>query len=188
MDNRDLQAIFDVSRRYRGKGHVSIVELGSGTSTLILASVLPTLLEDAYVTSIEGEETYARHAQEMLRQHKLDRYANVSWVPYSLSDDRVWFSKPELEQILCEKRVDILIVDAPPGSLQPRARQPAIPFFLPFLDESSVVMLHDASRPDESLIAKEWRRFFRACYQITTPRGFAVFLKRAKVTFVHQCA
>jgi predicted O-methyltransferase YrrM len=175
MDNRDLEAIFDVARRYQGKGHVRIVELGSGTSTLILASVFPTLLEDPQIISVEGEETYARHAQEMLRQHKLDRYANVSWVPYALSDGRVWFSKPELEQMLCEKRVDILIVDAPPGSRQPRARQPAIPFFLPFLDEGSVVMLHDALRPDESRIAKEWKRFFRVCYQIATPRGFAVF-------------
>lgn len=180
MDNRDLEAIFDVARRYQGKGHAHIVELGSGISTVILARVLPNLLEDSQITSIEGDETYARHAQEMLRQHKLDRYANVSWVPYAPSDGPVWFSKPELEQVLCEKRVDILIVDAPPGSLQPRARQPAIPFFLQFLDEGSVVMLHDALRPDESRIAKEWKRFFRVCYQIATPRGFAVFEQPCK--------
>ena len=178
MGNRDLQAIFGVARRYQAKDHVNIVELGSGTSTIVLASVLPTLLEDPYVTSIEGEETYARHAQQMLRQYKLDRYASVCWVPYSVENDRVWFSRPALEQTLCEKRVDILIVDAPPGSLQPQARQPAIPFFLPFLDESSVVMLHDASRLEESLIAKEWKRFFRVYYQIPTPQGFAVFEKR----------
>jgi hypothetical protein len=178
MDNHDIEAIFDVARRYQGKGRVSIVELGSGTSTLVLASVLPRLLEDIHVTSIEGEESYARYAQQMLRQYKLDRYASVSWVPYSVENDRVWFSKRQLEQIVCEQRVDILIVDAPPVSLQPRARQPAIPFFLPFLDESSVVMLHDASRLDESLIAQEWKRFFRVCYQIPTPQGFAVFEKR----------
>jgi hypothetical protein len=175
MDNRDLQAIFDVVCRSQGKGHVSIVELGSGASTLILASVLPRVVENPYITAVEGEEAYARQTQEMLRQHKLDRYANVSWVPYALSDDRIWFSKPELEQVMFEKRVDVLIVDAPPGSLQPRARQPAIPFFLPYFKESSVVMLHDSSRPDESLIAKEWKRYFRVCYEITTPRGLAVF-------------
>jgi predicted O-methyltransferase YrrM len=175
MDHHDFEAIFDVAHHYQGTGHVSIVELGSGVSTLVLASVLPRVLEDLYITSVDGKESYARDAQEMLRQHKLDRYAEVSWVPYAVSDDYTWFSKPELEQVLSEKRVDILIVDAPPGASTPRARQPAIPFFLPYLKPRSIVMLHDVSRPDESLIAKQWKRYFRICYQIKTPRRFAVF-------------
>jgi len=175
MDDRDFEAIFDVARHYQATGRVSIVELGSGVSTLILASVLPRVLEDLDITSVDGEESYARHAQEMLRQHALDQYAKVSWVPYALSDDYAWFSKPKLGQVLSEKRVDILIVDAPPGASHPRARQPAIPFFLPYLKSRSIVMLHDVSRPDESLIAKEWKRYFRVCYQMKTPRGFAVF-------------
>ena len=41
MDARDFEAIFDVARHYQATGRVSIVELGSGVSTLILASVLP---------------------------------------------------------------------------------------------------------------------------------------------------
>lgn len=175
MDTRDFEAIFDVARHYQGTGHVRIVELGSGVSTIVLASVLPRVIKDLEITSVDGEESYARHAQEMLRQHELDHYAKVSWVPYALSNDCAWFSKPELEQVMCDKLVDILIVDAPAGASFPRARQPAIPFFLPYLKPYSIVMLHDASRPDESLIAKAWKRYFRVCHQIKTPRGFAVF-------------
>jgi hypothetical protein len=175
MDVDDFEVIIDVLRGYRTSESVCLVELGSGVSTLVLAHIVPSLYDDAHIISIEGEESYAQQAQDMLRQHELDDRTKVSWVPYVRSDNRSWFNRPELEQSLSEKRVDILIVDAPPGILCPRARQPAIPFFLPYLKPHSTVMLHDACRPDESLIAKEWSHHFRSCYQIKTSRGFAVF-------------
>jgi hypothetical protein len=36
------------------------------------------------------------------------------------------------------------------------------------------------ARPDELLVATEWKRFFRVCYQIPTPQGFAVFERRCQ--------
>lgn len=179
MDARDFEAIFNVARRYQASGRVSIVELGSGVSTLVFASVLPRLLNDFDLTSIEGEENYARDTRERLCKHGLDHNVTVSWVPYAPSDNDVWFSKPELAQLLNEKRVDMLIVDAPPSEGHPRARRHAIPFFLPYLKQQAIVMLHDASRSHESLIAKEWRGYFQSCRHIKTPRGLAVFEGRS---------
>jgi len=57
--------------------------------------------------------------------------------------------------VLDDRRVDILLVDAPPGILCPRARQPAIPFFLSYLEQDGIVLLHDTCRQDESDVAEE---------------------------------
>ncbi len=63
---------------------LSIIELGSGGSTLVLASVLPRVLEDLDITSIEGDESYARQAQDMLHLHELDNNAKVSWYVHAI--------------------------------------------------------------------------------------------------------
>jgi Methyltransferase domain len=175
MDSRDFEAIFDTVRSCQAHGRMTIVELGSGFSTLVLASVLPRVFKESDITTIEGEENYAHQVQEMLRLYDLDRFVKVRWVPYATNALGIWFSKPELQQVMGDKKVDILIVDAPPGHWSRCARQPAIPFFLPYLKPNAKVMLHDALRPDESLITKDWRQYFRVCYRIKTFRGFAIF-------------
>ncbi len=175
MDSRDFEAIFDTVRGCQARGRMSVVELGSGVSTIVLASVLPRMVKELDITAIEGEKYYVHHVQELVRRYDLDRYITVRWVPFAKTALGIWFSKPELQQVMSDKRVDMLIVDSPPGVSSRCARQPAIPFFLPYLKPNATVMLHDALRPDESLIAKDWRQYFRVCYRIKTLRGFAVF-------------
>jgi hypothetical protein len=98
-------------------------------------------------------------------------------VPYADSDNGCWFSWGALKRILDDKRVDILLVDAPPGILCPRAKQPAIPFFLSYLEQDGIVLLHDTCRQDESDIVEEWSRYFSVHYRVETPRGFGVFTR-----------
>lgn len=175
MDVRDLEAVIDVLRTYLTDDGVRVVELGSGISTLVLAHILPRLFDQANVISVEGEESYVRRLRDQLKSYQLDEVVFLHHVPYVRSDEDCWFSRDELRRVLSDARVDILIVDAPPGVSCPRARQPAIPFFLPYLKQNGIVFLHDTCRQDESAIAEEWGRCFITQRRINTRKGIAFF-------------
>jgi predicted O-methyltransferase YrrM len=175
LHSTDLEAVMNIVRDYRVKEHARVVELGSGVSTVVLALLLPQISRGIEIVSVEGEKKYAEQTQEAIKRYRLHDTVRLFHIPYAKYGDASWFNKQELTQILEDTRVDILLVDAPPRKSCPRARQPAIPFFLPYLKRSSIVVLHDASRSDELCIAQEWRRYFRVSYQIGTPQGLAVF-------------
>jgi len=179
MDVQDFQTIIDVLRGYRTAESLYLVELGAGVSTLVLAHLLPRLFDDAHLISIEGNESYARQLGDQIKSYKLDNAVSLHHVPYANGYDDCWFSRDSLRNTLNDKKVDILLVDAPPGVLCPRARQPAIPFFLSYLKPNSVVFLHDTRRQEEAAIAEAWSRYFNAHYQIGTPRGIDVFEGRS---------
>jgi len=179
MDVKDFEGLINVLRGYRTGESVYLVELGAGVSTLVLGHLLPQLCNDGHLISIEGEESYAHQLRDQIKSYELDDVVSLHHVPYANGDDGCWFNKDSLRHILGDKRVDILLVDAPPGVLCPRARQPAIPFFLSYLKQNGTVLLHDAYRQDESDIAEEWSRYFNVRYRVETPRGFDVFEGRS---------
>jgi hypothetical protein len=177
MDVDDFEVIIDVLRGYRADESVCVVELGSGISTLVLAHIVPQLHDNAHIISVEGEGSYAQQLQGQIKRYALEDSVSLHQAPYAKDDDDgCWFRKDALRCILNNKRVDILIVDAPPGRLCRRARQPAIPFFLPYLKQEGIVFLHDTCREDESAIADVWGRYFLTRREIDTPKGIALFV------------
>lgn len=176
MDVDDFEVIIDVLRGYRADESVCVVELGSGTSTLVLAHIVARLHNNAHIISVEGEESYAEQFQGQIKRYALDDTVSLHQVQYAKDNDRCWFRKDALKRILNNKRVDILIVDAPPGSLCQRARQPAIPFFLSYLKQKSIVFLHDTCREDESAIADVWGGYFLTRREIEIPKGITLFV------------
>jgi len=179
MDAKDVAGILTVVRSHRTDEDFCLVELGSGTSTLVLAYMLPRFFDHVELLSIEGEESHRKQLQDQIAKNKLDEVVSLHHVPLVKKDDSCWFSEDALKRILGDKKVDILIIDAPPGPLCPCARQPAIPFFLSYLKQNSVVFLHDTRRQEEAAIAEAWSRYFNAHYQIGTPRGIDVFEGRS---------
>ncbi len=174
MDVCDFEVIIDILGGYRADESVHVVELGSGTSTLVLAHFVSRLFDDAHIISVEGEESYAQQLQDEITRYALDDTVILHHIPYVKDDYGCWFSKDALRCIL-DKRVDILIVDAPPRTLCPCARQPAIPFFLLYLKQNGIVFLHDTCREDESVIADAWSRYFLTRRRINTPKGIVLF-------------
>ena len=135
----------------------TIVELGCGTSTVVLSYALKHLGRGK-ILSIEHCENFANNTRHSLALHHLSESATVhvanlhnividgsSWHWYDI--DRVQ-NLPE--------RIDLLFVDGPPAKTQKLARYPALSQFLPRLSENAVVILDDAYRSDEIQIAKRW--------------------------------
>jgi tRNA A58 N-methylase Trm61 len=171
----DIEVIIDVLRGYRTSDSLCLVELGSGFSTLALAHLLPRLHNNGHIVTIEGDDAYANQLRTQITAYDLDNVVNLYHIPYVVGTDECWFDSNALRKIIGDKKVDVLVVDAPPGGFCPHARQNAIPFFLSYLKQNSTVLLHDTIRQDESDIAKQWSRYFDAHHRVKTPSVLDVF-------------
>lgn len=136
-----------------------IVELGSGSSTIIISRILQ-LLNDNTTThiAIDHESKYLNITKSIAELNGVaDR---IHFVHCSLEKNNqtnmIWYGG--LDDVLKDKSIDLLIIDGPPGNIQPYSRYPAIPELRNSLSSNITIILDDANRADEQEIAKRWAK------------------------------
>ncbi len=149
-----------------------IVEVGSGTSTLIAAYCLKKIGRGKIV-SLDHLEKYADITLQTVKSHGLGDYAEVLHTPLKTYDidggSYQWYDDAKLAAV---SRIDLLIVDGPPQNVNAWARYPAIPLLKDRLQQHSVVLLDDGGRPDETAIVASWRQRYGMEFSIeSTEKG-----------------
>jgi predicted O-methyltransferase YrrM len=135
----------------------TIVELGSGSSTLIMGYAAEQA-GHGRVVALDHLEKYGEQTHEQIRRHGLEEWAEVCYAP--LTDVKLngetwrWYTLDQLDV----STVDMLIVDGPPHKTRSKARYPAVPMLIDRLSDGAVVVLDDAYREAESEIAATWAR------------------------------
>lgn len=135
----------------------TIVELGSGSSTLLIARCMQLLgRNDFRHIAVDHEERYLNLTRQFLALNELEDRIEFWICPLRHMEeiDKLWYG--DLLGRLGETKIDLLLVDGPPGFLQIESRLPALPLLLPYLNEHCVIILDDAGRRDERSIAKNW--------------------------------
>ena len=113
----------------------TIVELGSGMSTLWLAYALESLGEGRVIALDHDEHHFAETVAEV-------RHAPLG--DAGLPDhDTPWYTTSAFEDL---DAVDLLLVDGPPQATGKSARYPDMPAFLPKLAAGAFVILDDIDR------------------------------------------
>ncbi|HOL72554.1 MAG TPA: class I SAM-dependent methyltransferase [Bryobacteraceae bacterium] len=153
-----------------------VVELGSGVSTLISAYCLRRL-GAGRIVSLEHDANYARASRESVAAHGLQDLVTVRHaplVPVPLNGRRWTYYDPACFQDL--SNIDLLVVDGPPASVQEMARFPALPLFFEKLSPGAVILVDDASRPDESEMLRLWQERYPqlSIQRIATEKGTAL--------------
>ncbi len=143
---------------YRRPGPVTIVECGSGSSTLFLALVLLERGVGGQVVSLDSDADFAEETRAHLRRHGVDGLATVVDAPLvdqqlAAGTQHLWFDLASLPET---GPVDVLFVDGPVGGSSPQARYPAIPALAARLAPGALVVLDDTDRPDERQILRRW--------------------------------
>jgi len=158
----------------------TILECGSGSSTVWFASAFERRGGDGRIVSLESSAEYAAETRQRLSELGLGHRAEVlhaPLVPTSLESraEQPWFDISVLPDDLDE--VDLLFVDGPVGALAHEARYPALPRLAGRLAPSALVILDDTPRPDEKSIVRQWSE------QVHDGRSFEVIrrLDRAVV-------
>ena len=134
-----------------------IVELGSGSSTTLIARTLQLMgINNCDHVAVDHEAKYLALSRDYARLNGLED--RVTWLDCPLQHyqelDKLWYG--EAVEKLAGKKIDLLIIDGPPGPLQPMSRYPALPLLLPFMSENCTIVLDDAIRDEEQAIAKRW--------------------------------
>ena len=169
-----LQAAWQLIREERPQ---SILELGSGLSTLVMAYALAANGE-GHLFALEDNELHGAHTRRLLADHQLTERASVLAAPlitWKMEEgDHRWYS---LMNLRTETPIDFLFVDGPAGYLAPQVRYPALPLLQERLAEGAVILVDDIQRPSERSIVERWLADFPGLRRDEryTDAGFAVY-------------
>lgn len=158
-----------------------ILELGSGTSTLIAAYGLKERGEGK-MYSLEHSKEWALKTANMLKKHGLQDMVEVIHAPLKNvtigEKNWLWYDTRRLSDI---PAIDLLIVDGPPKKAQKMGRYPALPLLFEKLSGNATVFLDDSKRRDETRIIEQWLKDYQdlQCEIMNTERGTAVIHKKS---------
>ena len=140
------------------EGRVSVVELGSGHSTILIARRLERLGRGR-VLAVDHLAEYADRTRRWIDREGLGHRATV--VHAELVDRKVegrtfrWYSADALDDALPD-RIDLLVVDGPPGVSGSGVRWPAVPLLRSRLTPGAAILMDDGDRPPERRAALDW--------------------------------
>ena len=141
----------------------TLLECGSGLTTLVLARACQ-LNGTGHLYSLENGEQYAQRSRDVLEFYGLSDYVTVLHAPlinYSINQQNYqWYSLAALSAA----KVDLFIIDGPPGFIQKHSRYPALPLLHAKLADDCRIFLDDARRDDELEIVSLWQQQFDDCH------------------------
>ena len=127
-----------------------VVELGSGVSTLVVAKA-----GAKKVISIDHSGEFADKTREILKEHKV-RGVEIRVAQLKAHISGVdWYDTAVIKDL---KRIDLLIVDGPPGSKNPEARMPARAEFIAKLSPKAIIVIDDVNREGERKLAESFAK------------------------------
>lgn len=138
-----------------------IIELGSGTSTLVIAAALKQLGVGRFL-SFEHDHAYLEKTRALLQICDLQDQVELIYAPLKeiqLDGDAYrWYDLPYdlINHMIGREGLDLLLVDGPPAATNHHARYPALARLRDYCNESTLVLLDDAGREEEQEILGRW--------------------------------
>lgn len=121
------------------------VELGSGISTLVLAKS-----GAKKIISLDHSQEFGSQTREMLASHGV-RGVEIRINELQTYDGKYkWYAKSTLKGLA---KIDLLVIDGPPSSINPDARYPALEHLVPLLSPKATIVLDDVYRDEERKLA-----------------------------------
>lgn len=148
-DTTFLHRLVDVIERTRPQ---VVVELGCGATSLVLARALQ-LHGGGRLYGFDQNADFVEHTLAWLTEHGAEaelRPAPIEPEPSEWSS--LWYALPVVPE-----PIDLLVIDGPPWALNPLIRGRAEVLF-DRVAPVGIVLLDDAARPGERIVARRWRR------------------------------
>lgn len=127
----------------------TIVDLGSGASTLVLAKAAPA----AKIICLDNSAEYAIKTEQMLKEHGVTN-VEIRVAPLTPLANGVHWYHPDAWKSLSD--IDLLFIDGPPGSKDDTARLPAFTELISKLSPHAIVIIDDVHRDGEKEMAHQF--------------------------------
>ena len=138
----------------------TVVEGGSGVSTVVLALAAREHDIPARIVALEHDASWAEHTRRMLARHGVADRAEVRVAPLaptSLEGHATpWYDEAAVADL---SDVGLVLVDGPPGGTGPLARFPMVPLLHDKLAPRCTILVDDTSRPGDADVVERWRPF-----------------------------
>jgi predicted O-methyltransferase YrrM len=129
-----------------------VVEFGAGASTFVIARALQRA-GGGRLISFEQHADFVESTRAWLAEHGLEADMRAAALrPSPGGWPGLWYDQGELPD-----GIDLMLVDGPPWSIHPMTRGAAETLF-DKIAPGGTVMLDDAARPGERLVARRWRK------------------------------
>jgi predicted O-methyltransferase YrrM len=161
-----------------------VLELGSGVSTTITASVLRELGQ-GHLFSVDNDAKYRDITLRTLRTHGVAQWVTLILAPIkSLAVGGRSFPWYDLDLAVVPPEIDLLVVDGPPAMEIGDARYPALPILMPKLSDRAIVIIDDYDRAGDRANVQAWRQLFPDfdLEEYETEKGTAILRRRASVS------
>jgi len=176
-----LTVLYDQARDSNAR---SLVECGSGTSTVVLARYCQQM-GDGRLLSIDHDETFAAITRRRLIDLGLDSYVDLVVAPLVQQTigekDRLWY---DLGKIELPETIDLAFVDGPPIAITGEdGRAPAGSLFVPRLSDGGRIIFDDAHRPGERRLIDDLTKTFPHLETEAplTEKGCRILVNRGRV-------
>lgn len=141
----------------------AIVELGSGSSTMLIARVLKSIgIKEVFHVSVDHEARYLEQSKRFCQLADVDDRVHFLHAPLGPVDcqDDLWYTG--LTEALADRKIEFVFVDGPPAHVPglERSRYGALPLLQPYLAEHCTIILDDANRTGEQEIIDRWMAEF----------------------------
>ncbi len=146
-------AIAWLLRELHSRNHHVVVELGPGTSSVILGSCG----NDLELIGIEHDKRFVDSVAKQLSLHSLDTYRleSIGLKPRIHENRTVqWYDDSILDVV--PEQIDVLIVDGPPNWTGGGNRSPAWHVLKHRMPNGSLLVVDDAHRRDERKMLERW--------------------------------
>jgi predicted O-methyltransferase YrrM len=128
-----------------------MVEFGAGASTLVAARALQRA-GGGRLYSFEQHADFVEATRKWLAGYGLEAEIRAAPLVPSTGWPGLWYDHGPLPE-----RIDLLVIDGPPWTVHPLTRGAADGLF-DRIAVGGTVMLDDAARPGERLVARRWRK------------------------------
>ena len=162
----------------------SVVECGSGTTSIVLSKLLADI-PGANLLSFDHDADYARKTANMLVERGLPGPVKLSiqsapLKPHVIKGDNYqWYS---LDKVNLPETIDLLVVDGPVVTADnPWGRYPAVPLLMDRLSENAVILVDDTDRITDQETVKRWLKEYPDWHlQLEPTEKGAAILRRRK--------
>ncbi|WP_339704614.1 class I SAM-dependent methyltransferase [uncultured Sphingosinicella sp.] len=129
----------------------TVVEFGMGASTLIIAAALRKAGGGALI-SFDQHADFVAATRRWLAEHGLAADLRTAALVPAAKWPGLWYRHGDLPE-----QIDLLVIDGPPWTIHPFTRGSADGLF-DRVAPGGQIILDDAARPGERMIARRWRR------------------------------
>lgn len=150
----------------------TVIEFGSGISTIFMAKLAVLNNIDLEIISIDEDYQWIEIINKIIKQENLERYVKLIFAPIKKISEgnkyEIWYDEKELDTNCLNKKFDMILVDGPKvlSKKHNSIRGRALFYLENKLADNFVVFLDDSNRPGEKNILKNWRKKFNITFNI----------------------